>query len=194
LKSKFSTALLFGLSVALIFQIGCASSQKLNDFFGIEMPEDEADNFKMVSYEKDRGANYYSNSRMNTQLYSWAEIQPQIIKIKVVNLTDSAVPISYNMDQFTLYTEENEFILIKGDRIDYPTDESIAPHKSVEYTLELPMKFWQSAGISTASEAGPNSYKDFWKGENSLQLVKEKITMIKVKLGGEKTLIMKPVP
>jgi len=109
-------------------------------------------------------------------------------------MTESAVPISYNMDQFTLYTDEDEFILLKGDRINYPMDDSITPSKSVEYSLELPMKFWQSSGISTATEAGPNSYKDFWKGENSLQIVKETITMIRVKLGGEKTLIMKPVP
>ena len=181
--------------ITLVLQIGCASSQNLNDFFGIEMAEEDADNFKIVSYEPSKGANYYSNSRMNTQLYAWAEVQPQIIKLKVVNMTENEIPFNYNTDQFTLVTEAgDEFILLKGDRIDYPGQDSIMPGKSVEYALELPMNFWQSSGISTASEAGPNSYKDFWKGENSLQLVKEKIKVIKVELAGEKTIFMKPVP
>jgi hypothetical protein len=42
--------------------------------------------------------------------------------------------------------------------------------------------------------AAPQNLNDFWKGENSLQLVKEKIKIITVKLGGKTTLIMKPVP
>jgi hypothetical protein len=195
LKSKFIASVLIALNVSLVFQIGCALSQNLNDFFGIEMAEEEAAQFKIVSYDKDRGANYYSNSRMNTQLYAWAEFEPQIIKIKVVNMTESNVSINYNMDQFTVVNDEDEeFILIKEDRLNYPSNEVIAPGKSVEYSLELPMKFWQTAGISSATEADPNSYQKFWKGENSLQLVKEKIKMIKLKLGGEKILIMKPVP
>jgi hypothetical protein len=42
--------------------------------------------------------------------------------------------------------------------------------------------------------AAPQNLNDFWKGENSLQLVKEKIKIITVKLGGKTKLIMKPVP
>ena len=42
--------------------------------------------------------------------------------------------------------------------------------------------------------ASSQNLNDFWKGENSLQLVKEKIKIITVKLGGKTTLIMKPVP
>jgi hypothetical protein len=179
--------------ISLLFS--CAASQNLNDYFGIEMDEDEASNFEIVSYESDRGANYYSNSRMNTQLYAWAEIQSSMVKLKVVNTTNLHVPISYNLDQFSVYTEEDEeFLLVKGDRIDYPPNESIGPNKAVEYSLQLPMNFWRSSSISTASEADPNSYEAFWKGENTIQLVKEKIVMIKVRLGGEKTIIMKPVP
>jgi hypothetical protein len=195
MKSNFINSILIVLCLVLVIQIGCASSQSLNDFFGIEMPEEEAGKFKIVSYQKDRGANYYSNERMNTQLYAWAEVEPQIIKIKVVNMTESNVSINYNMDQFIIVTEDDEeFILLKGDRLKYSSNESILPGKSSEYSLELPMKFWQNAGITSATEADPNSYQKFWKGENSLQLVKEKIKMIKVKLGGDKTLIMKPIP
>lgn len=187
--------MIIALNINVILQNGCASSQNLNDFFGIEMPEEEADNFKIVSYEVKRGANYYSNSRMNTQIYAWAEIQPQIVKIKVVNTSETNLPTSYTMDQFTVFTKEGgKFILLNGDRITYPTVEKIAPNKSVEYSLQFPMNFWQSAGLATSGEMSPNSYRNFWKGENSLQLVKEQITMIKVTLGGKITLIMKPVP
>jgi hypothetical protein len=132
---------------------------------------------------------------MNTQLYAWAEVEPQIIKIKIVNLTNLNVPINYNVDQFTVFTtDDKEYILIKGDRITYPSEEYIAPHQSVEYSLEIPMIFWQTVGLTNPNATDANYVLDFWKGENSLQIVKEKIRMIKVSLGGKTTLIMKPVP
>ena len=192
---KFPVILMLLFCVKIVYYIGCAASQNLNDFFGIEMDESEADQFRIVSYEKDRGANYYSNSQMNTQLYAWAEVEPQIIRIKIVNLTNLNIPINYNMDQFTVFTtDDKEYILIKGDRIAYPSEEYIAPHQSVEYSLEIPMKFWQTVGLTNPNATDANYVLDFWKGENSLQIVKGKVRMIKVFLGGKTTLIMKPVP
>ena len=120
---------------------------------------------------------------------------PQIIKIKVMNMTDSKIKINYATDQFTVYTvEDEEHILIKGDRINYPFQDYIARDQSVEYSLSLPTQLWQTSGAASQGESDPNSYKNFWKGENSMQLVKDRIKMIKVVLGGEKTVIMKPVP
>ena len=86
MKLIFRFVLYVAFCLTLIFYFGCASSQNLNDFFGIEMPEEEADKFKIVSYDQDRGANYYSNSRMNTHLYAWAEIQPQILGDVVISV------------------------------------------------------------------------------------------------------------
>ncbi len=192
---KFPVIIILLFCVKIFYHMGCAASQPLNDYFGIEMAEEDADQFRIVSYEKDRGANYYSNSRMNPQLYAWAEIEPEIIRIKVVNLTDSNVFFNYNTDQFTVITDdEKEFSLSKRDRSHYPSEEYIATNGSVLYLLRLQKKFWQSVGISTAEPNDANYMWDFWQGENALEVVKNKIKMIKVSLAGTTTLIMKPVP
>ncbi len=183
------------LVLALVGIMACAASRPLNDFFGIEMNHEDADEFKIASYTEAGGAQYYSNSRMNPQIYAYARIDVQTIRIKVVNLTNSDIPFNYNVDQFTLITSTDEkYILIKGDRFDYPSRESIKSNQSIQFFLELPSKFWQVIGLSDQNSQDANYINDFWKGENSLVIVKEKIKMIEVSLAGETTLILKSLP
>ena len=186
----------FQIFVSLLTGIySCGTTRPLNDFFGIEMSMADADEFKIASYTETGGAQYYSNSRMNPQIYAYAGIDANAIKIKIVNMTSSDIPFGYNVDQFTIQTiTDKKYILIKGDRIKYPSKEVIRSNQSVQFFLELPSNFWQVIGQSNKDTQDPNFFKDFWKGENSLAIFKDKIKLIEVSLAGKTLLILKPLP
>lgn len=196
MKQSFSRmVLMLTILIGSLIIIACSGSKALNDFFGIKMDENDADEFNIASYTEAGGAKYYSNSRMNPQLYGWAEFDMKDIRIKVVNYTNEKVSYSYNYDNFIILTTDDEsYVLIKGDRWNYPSGENINPNQSIEFILEMPANFWKNIGIMNVDENSRHFFKEFWSGENSVQTVKSTIKYIKVELGAQTTLILKPLP
>jgi hypothetical protein len=179
----------------ILFLGGCASSNTLNDFFGIQMDKNEANKFKIVSYSDRDGANYYSNANMNPNIFAYAEIDVKMIRLKVVNMSSNEVTYNYNLDQFKLYTREGEeFILLKEDRIKYPGKGFITQNNSVQFNLELPSDFTSRVGLDKQNKADAIYTYDIWKGDGSLRFVKENIDRIEVELGGKFTIILKVIP
>jgi hypothetical protein len=181
--------------ICLVSSYGCSASTSLNDFFGIQMPEESAGRFKIVAYDERSGASYYSDEQMNANLYGWAEIDIQRLYIKIVNNTSDAITFNYNKDVFLIETVDgNEYVLIKGERLDYPGEGRIRPGHSVQFVLGMPQDYWKTVGLSDADASDPNYLTDFWQGENSLNLVKQSIIQMKIKLAGQTTIILKPIP
>jgi hypothetical protein len=174
---------------------GCASTIPFNDFFGIAMEPDQADKFKIVTYSEQNGASYYSNSQMNPNLFAWAEIDEKLIWIKIVNMTGSAIPFNYNLDRFSIVTtDKKDYILVKGERQNYPVGNTISTEQAVQFQLLLPSDFWKSVGLGNPNDTAANYVKDFWQGKDSIQIIKEKIEKIIILLAGKSSIVLKPVP
>ena len=171
------------------------SSSAINDYFGIEMDPMFADDFKIISYSEFEGAKYQSNSEMNPMVYAYAELMPNTVLIKIVNKDKAEIPINYNIDQYILHTtDERKYILTKGAREEYQTKSTIASQETREIKLGMPADFWKTVGMRKPQSQLEKYTEDFWKGENSLNLIKEEINHIEIKMGISRTLILKPVP
>lgn len=191
------------VSLVLLIYVWACAQQPLNDFFGITMNPENSSGFIIKDYSEQTGVQYISAQTMNTNLFAWAEIGVNTMKIKVVNNSDEDVLMDYHLDRFTLVNKNHEeFTLYKGDEYHYPSKNRIKPYTSVEFLLEYPLDFWQSVGMKpsigwTGKEEKPafgNYLLEFWKGQNQLRFDKDDIVLLTVKLGGEATIVLKPVP
>lgn len=188
---RISTICILLFSVLLF---SCASNQPINDFFGIKMDESEADYFVIKSYSVNKGVNYQSTANMNPLIYAWAEIEANKIRIKVVNDSNDPISFNYNYDKFTLVNSKNEeFILDKGQAFDYPGQTRIMPNQSVEFLFNLPSDFWSTVGMTDQQSVTVVYNEDFWAGTNKISILKENVKHVTVSLGGELTLLLKPV-
>ncbi len=196
IQQEFSELRISTISILLfcVLLFSCASNQPINDFFGIKMDESEADYFVIKSYSVNKGVNYQSTANMNPLIYAWAEIEANKIRIKVVNDSNDPISFNYNYDKFTLVNSENEeFILDKGQAFDYPGQTGIMPNQSVEFLFNLPSDFWSTVGMTDQQSVSAIYNEDFWAGTNKISILKENVKHVTVSLGGELTLLLKPV-
>ncbi len=177
----------------ILFLVSC-NPQVLDDFFGIQMDPQYSDSFEIVSYSAQEGAKYKSNMFMNPLVYAFAEFKPNSIHIKIVNIDSSPLKVNYNLDKFFLYTDDDKLTLTKGDRERYSVKKEIRTNDSFELDLELPTNFSDTIGMTSPQSHNSNYTIDFWKGENTLNIVKEKVKYIEVNLGSDIVIILKPTP
>lgn len=179
----------------LVLIFSCNPPQAVNDFFGIQMPDSDAEYFKIYSYNELDGIQYQSNYNMNPNVLAWAELQGPEILIKIVNNSDQELRYNYNTDIFSFVSDiDKEFVLIKPVRTEYPDDYKIKPAGSEQFKLQIPSDFWNVIGSRTYINENPDLADKFWKGESGVSLSKDKIKSIKIILNGELNIILKPVP
>jgi len=183
------------LFISLAILISCSPPPPINDYFGIKMDPDDAKNFKIISYSEKGGASYHGSLKMNEKIFAYAELKGKIFIIKVVNESDQPIKTNFSTDHFTFLTKDNKtFVLKKGRVVDYHTKNQIEPNASLEYSLQLPSNFWETVGMKDTNSMDANYRSDFWTGLNQLKILKKDIKLITVKLGGETTLVLKPLP
>ena len=175
----------------------CQATSKLaiNDYFGIAMPADEQRYFQIVSYSEKDGISYRNSADMNPNIYAWAEVLGKDIQIKIVNNSEERITSSYVADQFSISTRDGkEYILYKGRNTDYPVHGFITSHTSKEYFLRIPSKFWETIGMENPDSHSAEYLEDFWTGMNTNQTKGKVIKTITINLGGQITIVLKPVP
>lgn len=183
------------LSIFLLSFVQCTSSTAINDFFGIKMPPNESDYFKIVAYTESSGISYQSSPNMEPNIFAWAGLEGDILRVKLVNNSVAPVNLSYDSDQFIIVTKDNtEFICIKGNIISYNNMSPINEHNSVELLLELPQNYWDTVGMKSSQSSNENYTHDIWKGQNTLVINMEDVKYIKINLGFTTNIILKPVP
>ena len=181
------------LLLQIIILTSC-NPKTMDDFFGIQMDPQYIDNFEIVSYSELEGAKYKSNALMNPLVYAYAEMGPNTVHIKIVNSDSSPLKINFNFDEFYLHLDEEKFVLSKGDRENYPDKREIKTNESIEFILELPSNFLSTTGMKNPQSHSADYTFEIWKGQNTLNIIKEKIKFIEVKLGTNVTVILKPIP
>lgn len=188
MKSKLLLAIILGAS--LILSTGCSSSSAINDFFGIEMPPSEVDYFRIVGYTETSGISYQSTRNMNPDLFAWAGIENRNVRIQITNNSDEPVEINYNKDQYLLIEKNgNEFVLNKGDLLEYQNLDPISPNSSIEIVLKLPKDYLKALYI----ERNAKFLNDMTREQNSTFYDIERIKTLQIKLGYTKTIILKHV-
>ncbi|MEN8192769.1 MAG: hypothetical protein ABFS12_08115 [Bacteroidota bacterium] len=188
MKSKL--ILICGIITSLNLFYGCSSSSAINDFFGIEMPPSEVDYFKIVGYTEFSGVSYQSTGNMNPNLYAWAGIEDTQVRIKITNNSDEPVKVNYIEDQYLLVEKEgDEFVLNKGDMLDYNNHDPIMPQGSMEIVLELPKDYLNALYFGRNDDFA----NDMTREQNTVFYDKERIKNLQIKLGYTKTIILKPV-
>ncbi len=182
------------LSVWLV-SLSC-SPVVMDDFFGIQMNPEERNDFHIIDYSPRQGARYQSNVHMNPLVYAYAEIYLDKIHIKVVNLSKTPILYDYDLDEFYLFKKDKheKFILIKEDREKYPDKGIIRPEQEQEFTVLLPMNFWETIGMRNPQSHNASYTTKFWKGENTLEFQKNEIDYLQVVLNGDTSIILKPIP
>ncbi len=175
----------------------CSSTNPINDFFGIQMNLPEENHFKIISYNEFDGVKYQSTAKMEPAVNAWAEVSVDDIRIKVVNTSPRKIPLNYNLDQFVIITDEKEYILEKGSRIEYFSKASIEPNSEVEFILKLPNDYISDATnrfeFKSGSKLTYDMLRDFSKFGNAVDVNKENIKYIVIKLS-DRTLVLKKVP
>ena len=183
------------LLIFLLSFIQCSSSTAINDFFGIKMPPSETDYFKIVAYTESSGISYQSSPNMDPNIFAWAGLEGDILRVKLVNHSDAPVNLSYDSDQFIIVTNDNtEFICTKGNIISYNNLSPIKEQNSVELLLELPQNYWDTVGMKSSQSSNENYTHDIWKGQNTLIINLDEVKHIKIILGFSTNIILKPVP
>ena len=169
---------------------GCSSSTAINDFFGIEMPPSEVDYFRIVGYTETSGISYQSTRNMNPDLFAWAGIENTNVRIKITNNSNEPVAVNYNEDQYLMREKDGkEFILDKGNILEYQNRDPISPNSSIELIFELPKDYLKALYV----ERNANFLNDMTREQNSSFYDKERIKTLQIKLGYTKTIILKPV-
>ena len=184
--------LLVLLEICLLLNLfnGCSSSSAINDFFGIEMPPSEAEYFRIVGYTEFSGISYQNTRNMNPNLYAWAEIEGTFVRLKITNSSEESLEINYVEDQFLLVEKEgDEFILSKGDMLEYNSHNPIVPRGSMEILLELPKDYVDAL----YSDRNNDFTNDMTREQNMVFYDKERIRNLQIKLGYTRTIILKPV-
>ncbi len=168
------------------------SSVPMDDLFGIEMPPESAKRFKIVSFSPEIGASYTSDFTMNPHVYAYAALRVEEVLIKVVNDSPDTLRSNYNHDEFYMIMKNGDvYVLRKGERENYPQKPFIAPGESRQFKLYLPKNFWETLGMTKPFK---NYTYEMWAGSNDLAFYKEDVAQIKIVLGAERTLILKPLP
>ena len=188
MKSIYYSTLSIILINILLF--GCTSSSAINDFFGIEMPPSEENYFKIVGYTETSGISYQSTPHMNPNLYAWAGLEIENVRVIITNGTNEPVELNYNEDQFLLIEKEgDEYILDKGSMLEYDNKTPIPSNGSVELVFELPKDYVNSLYI----DRNADFVNDMAREQNTVFYDKERIAKLQIKLGYTRTLILKPV-
>ncbi|MDA3861676.1 MAG: hypothetical protein PF445_10650 [Melioribacteraceae bacterium] len=183
------------ITISSLLLVQCSSSTAINDFFGIKMPPNETDYFKIVAYTESSGISYQSSPNMDPNIFAWGSLEGGILRVKLVNNSSSHVALSYDSDQFILVTKDNkEFICAKGDIITYNNMSSIKPLSSIELLLELPQNYWETIGMKNTQSANENYTLDVWKGQNTIVVNMKDVKHIKINLGFTTNIVLKPVP
>lgn len=183
------------LLILLLSLVQCSSTTAINDFFGIKMPPNESEYFKIVAYTEASGISYQSSPNMDPNIFAWASLEGDILRVKLVNNSNSPVPLSFDSDQFIIVTKDNsEFICIKGNIISYNNLSPINEQTSVELLLELPQNYWDTVGMKNSQSSNENYTHDVWKGLNTLVIDKDSVKYIKINLGFTTNILLKNVP
>ncbi len=178
----------------IIFGVAC-SPATVDDFFGIAMKPENAEQFQIVSYSAQEGVKYRSSPEMNPSIYAYAEFRENYLLIKITNMDTYPLQLSFDRDEYIIRTtKDEEYRLLKGDPFKYASAGNISPKKSVELNLELPTNFWSTIGMKNPQSQNAAYTEDFWKGENSLNLAREEVDHITMTLGGNTVLVLKPIP
>ena len=180
-----------------LFFVSCASTNPINDFFGIQMNPDEEQNFKIVKYSEKNGVTYQSSRDMDASISAWAEIGAEDVRIKIVNNSKQSIPMNYNLDQYIIITNAKQYVLEKGKREKYFSHTSIEPNSDVELILKLPndyvTNFNQQFEVSDGTELTKRVIQDYSKVGNQENVNKENIRYILIKLN-RRVLLLKKVP
>ncbi len=195
MQKRFQLILFITLLCSTIIVQSCAYRSPLDDFFGIEMKPEEADNFKIIEFNPQQGIKYANALDMNPLVYAWAELLVNEIKIKVTNKSQSPIRYDYYIDTFSITTKDGKSrSLDKGRLEDYPFSKIIEPGGSVEFLLSLPQDYWKIINMRQSAPGAPSITNQFWKGENSLSFKKEDITLITIRLADGTIIVLKPTP
>ncbi len=179
--------------VQLLFE-SCSSSMAIDDFFGIKMPLNEANYFKIVAYTEASGISYQSTPNMNPNIFAWAKLEGDKLRIKLVNNSDSPIELNFNSDQFIIVTKDNkEFVCLNGNIINYNNLSPLLTNSSAELLLEIPQNFWETVGMKNYQSANTSYTQDFWKGQNTLVIDKGEIKHIRINLGFSTNILLKQV-
>lgn len=184
------------LSVIILFPFifcGCGSINPINDFFGIQMNPLEEDSFKIVSYSEIEGVTYKSSPSMKGKIIGWAEIGVEEIMFKIVNNSEKSIPLDYFSDRFVLITDQDNFIMDNGNRMDYFTSKQIEPNSSSEISLKIPSNFVQDFIKRGEAIMKKDIMGDFSKNWSQNFILKENLKYILFKLG-DVVLLLKKVP
>jgi len=180
-----------------LFFVSCASTNPINDFFGIQMNPDEEQNFKIVKYSEKNGVTYQSSRDMDASISAWAEIGAEDVRIKIVNNSKQSIPMNYNLDQYIIITNAKQYVLEKGKREKYFSHTSIEPNSDVELILKLPndyvTNFNQQFEVSDGTELTKRVIQDYSKVGNQENVNKDNIRYILIKLN-KRVLLLKKVP
>lgn len=185
--------ILFYSALGLFFT-NCTATTAVDDFFGIKMNPSEINYFRIVAYTESSGISYQSTANMDPNIFAWANIEGNYIRIKLVN--NSAIPLTlnYDRDQYILINNENqEMLCLNGNIITYSNLSPVQPNNSIELLLEFPQDYWSTIGIKNTQSSNSNYTHDVWKGQNTIVVEKESIKYIKIILGFTTTIILKPV-
>ncbi|MBU0476208.1 MAG: hypothetical protein KKF62_18835 [Bacteroidetes bacterium] len=183
------------LTILVFLLVKCSSSMAIDDFFGIKMPLEELEYFKIVAYTESSGISYQSSPNMNPNILAWAGLEGDELRIKLINNTDSAIPLNYDSDQFVIVTKgDKEFICTKGSIITYNNLLEISPFGSVELLLDVPQNYWATVGMKNYQSSNENYVQDIWKGQNTLVFDKADIKYIRINLGFTTNILLKLVP
>lgn len=186
---------IFLLSFSLILLIvSCSSLNPVNDFFGIEMPEEEYHNFKIRAYTEETGISYYSNNNMNPNFYAWAEVESKNLRIMINNATDETINMNRNEDQYILRLTDGSDVLLPLDPIKlhrYPV--YINPGESVEIFLQLPQAFWTNVEKIIPGNRDEQNLRQYDE-KSPINFDKSGIAFIKVELKAGRIIYLKLVP
>ena len=186
-------ALLFLIFLFTLVQ--CTSSTAINDFFGIKMPPNESDYFKIVAYTESSGISYQSSPNMDPNIFAWAGLEGEVLRIKLVNKSDAPVNLNYDSDQFIVVAnDETEYVCTKENIMTYNNMSPIKEQNSVELLLKLPQNYLDKVGMTEIQASNDNLTHDMWKGQHSLGLGITEVKQIKIILGFSTNIILKSVP
>ena len=171
----------------------CGTLDPVNDYFGIKMNPDEEENFRIVSYNEEQGIKYQSSLSMDSDINAWAELGVEAITFKVVNNSEQDLPLDYHNDKFIIITNENEFEMYKGPRIDYFYGTKISPGSNAEITLKMPSEFAQDFEKRKGALLQKDIMGDISKNWSQNKIIKDNIVYIIIKLS-DSVIVLKQVP
>jgi len=183
------------VAVSLMLLIKCSSSFAIDDFFGIKMPPNESNYFKIVAYTESSGISYKSSPNMNPNILAWAGLEGGKLRVKLINNSDSPIQLNYDSDQFIIESKDGvEFLCLNGNIIEYNNLSPLLENSSVELLLEIPQNFWTTVGMKNYQSANESYTQDIWKGQNTLIIDKTDIKYIRINIGFTTNIILKQVP